>query len=339
MSPFLQRSAGYRRILVFADSTRSKIIWEDGIWNPRNSQTGSSLCQCSTTSIGQAKEMMEFVFRIQKKSRNTRKDSRKDPGRFCPGDEKKWYGTLLAHLNEYGIYSHSDGGTIQRYRSSSIQEHQSFESWNSEKEEWQRYHALQCDASNTELYSVNQLSIYGAVANWCEQFGLTEEEKGKERPKESVTKRCIVKCEFLRSKTFGITSKASIWKQFATKHSGLPIADRDNSIHKVCELALFLARGICWDELQNSTWRGRRFWADHSTMQGISRFLEWTHNLEPLQQFLEEQYWTSHWNPDREKSWPIWLEIPSPTDKERTSYVLVSRGKSRLVDEFHISMP
>ena len=27
--------------------------------------------------------------------------------------------------------------------------------------------------------SVNQLSVYGAVANWCHQFGLTEEEKGR----------------------------------------------------------------------------------------------------------------------------------------------------------------
>ena len=43
------------------------------------------------------------------------------------------------------------------------------------------------DASNTELFfriihSVNQLSIYGAVSNWCEQFCWTEEEKVKEKP-------------------------------------------------------------------------------------------------------------------------------------------------------------
>ena len=49
------------------------------------------------------------------------------------------------------------------------------------------------DASNTELlfrniHSVKQLSIHGAVSNWCEQFGLTEEEKGQEKQKESVTK-------------------------------------------------------------------------------------------------------------------------------------------------------
>ena len=40
------------------------------------------------------------------------------------------------------------------------------------------------DSSNTELlfqtfHSVNQLSIYGAVPNWCEQFGLTDEEKAR----------------------------------------------------------------------------------------------------------------------------------------------------------------
>ena len=52
------------------------------------------------------------------------------------------------------------------------------------------------DASNTELlfrsiHSVNQLSISGAVSNWCKQFVLTEEERELERPlarKESVTK-------------------------------------------------------------------------------------------------------------------------------------------------------
>ena len=37
---------------------------------------------------------------------------------------------------------------------------------------------------NTDLlfqtvHSVNQLSVYGAVANWCNQVGLTEEGKGR----------------------------------------------------------------------------------------------------------------------------------------------------------------
>ena len=55
---------------------RFRIIFKIGTLNLKNSQTGSSSCQCSTTSIGQEKETMEFVFRIQKKSRNTRKDGK-----------------------------------------------------------------------------------------------------------------------------------------------------------------------------------------------------------------------------------------------------------------------
>ena len=47
------------------------------------------------------------------------------------------------------------------------------------------------DASNTELvfriiHTVNQLSIYGAVSNWCEHF-----EKGQERILESVNKEIL----------------------------------------------------------------------------------------------------------------------------------------------------
>ena len=53
---------------------------------------------------------------------------------------------------------------------------------------------VNADASNTELlfriiiHSVTQLSIFGAVSKRCEQFGLTEEEKGRGKPKEFVTK-------------------------------------------------------------------------------------------------------------------------------------------------------
>ena len=50
---------------------------------------------------------------------------------------------------------------------------------------------------NTELlfqtvHYVNRLSIYGAVTNWCRQFDLKEEEKG--RVNLSVDKKGIDKC-------------------------------------------------------------------------------------------------------------------------------------------------
>ena len=43
-----------------------------------------------------------------------------------------------------GFHRHTDGGTIQRNQSPSVQEHLCFESWKSETKEWQRYHTLQC---------------------------------------------------------------------------------------------------------------------------------------------------------------------------------------------------
>ena len=95
-----------------------------------------------------------------------------------------------------GFYSHSNGGAIQRDRSSSFQEYQCFESWNSEKKNSRDTIHFNADAPNTELLfrivlSVNQLSICGAGSNRCDQFGLTEEEKEQERHRgseESVTK-------------------------------------------------------------------------------------------------------------------------------------------------------
>ena len=55
---------------------------------------------------------------------------------------------------------------------------------------------FKADASNTEpllliIHSVNQHSIFGAVSNWCEQFGWTEEKKGQEIQQESVT-QCVL---------------------------------------------------------------------------------------------------------------------------------------------------
>ena len=74
------------------------------------------------------------------------------------------------------------------------EEYQCFESWDAEKEELQRHLTLQhgCFEHGALIpyhsfcKSVQYLrSIY---TNWCEQYGLTEEEKGEEKLKESVIK-------------------------------------------------------------------------------------------------------------------------------------------------------
>ena len=66
---------------------KSQMICKNG---RKNSQIGSSSCQCSTTLTGQRKETMTFAFRIQQTSGHPRRNSRKDTWTFlCPGDEKK----------------------------------------------------------------------------------------------------------------------------------------------------------------------------------------------------------------------------------------------------------
>ena len=55
--------SGFRHCRFFK---RSRMICESGTLNLKNSQPGSSSCQCSTTLMGERKEMMEFVCRLRK---------------------------------------------------------------------------------------------------------------------------------------------------------------------------------------------------------------------------------------------------------------------------------
>ena len=102
--------------------------------------------------------------------------------------EMEW-NSQLCTWRKMGFYSHSDGGTIQRNRSA-------LSRGILKKKKGRDTIHFSGDSTNTELlfqtnHSVNQLSIYGAVSNWCEQFGLTENEMGQEKrlgKGESVTR-------------------------------------------------------------------------------------------------------------------------------------------------------
>ena len=125
---------------------------------------GTFSCQCSMISNGQRKEILKSVFRIPNKSRNTRRGSRVDTGHSSTLDTKRnGMEISVQHLKENEI--------------SPPQEHQCFESWNSEKKTWQRYHTLQRGCFERRalfqmIHSENQLRIFGAVSSWCEEFGL-----------------------------------------------------------------------------------------------------------------------------------------------------------------------
>ena len=99
---------------------KSRMICERETLNLKKSQTGTSSCQCSTTSIGQRKDMMEFVFRIRK-SQGLREEILAGTltARFWVLETKR-SGMELFFIHLMGLHSQSDGGAIRKHRSSSI---------------------------------------------------------------------------------------------------------------------------------------------------------------------------------------------------------------------------
>ena len=106
------------------------------------------------------------------------------------------------------------------------------------------------DASNTELLlriidPVNQLRIYGAVSNWCEQFGLGENEKGQKQTLgegESVTKGVLTSVKsqevnFLASSP-RLASGSSLWENIQDFDS----LSETIRFTRVCEEAVFTHR-------------------------------------------------------------------------------------------------
>ena len=124
---------------------------------------------------------------------------------------------------------------IRGIGSSSIQEHQCFETWNSEKEEWQRHHTLQSGCfkhralvPNHSFCKSAQYLRSSVELVWT--IRLDRGKKGTRNTERIRDTRCIDKFEMTRSKTFGIFSKTSIWKQFAGNHSRLRLTVRDSSV-------------------------------------------------------------------------------------------------------------
>ena len=103
-----------------------------------------------------------------------------------PGSEKKWYGGS-PHPPK-GERDSTANEMVQRFKETG---HLVFKSTSAlsrgilkRKKQFETIH-FNGDSSDTELlfrtiHFGNQLSIYGAVANWCQQFGSTEEEKGRD---------------------------------------------------------------------------------------------------------------------------------------------------------------
>ena len=131
-------------LLHWRSSRRSRKTCKIETLSPKMLKIESSSCQCSLTLIGPREEIQKYVFLIPNMSSITRRDSREDIGHSSARETKRSTELSATHLKEMGFYRHTDGGTIQRNRSPSIQERQCFESWNPENGKSQRHHTLQC---------------------------------------------------------------------------------------------------------------------------------------------------------------------------------------------------
>ena len=120
---------------------RSRMFCESGTLNLRNSQTESSLCQCST--IGQGKEMMDLYFEFRK-SQGIREEILAITLTFLGlGDEKKWYGTLP--YTREGQWDSTATQMVDDSKILVIQCSRVLVLWVEEfreKKEWQRHHTL-----------------------------------------------------------------------------------------------------------------------------------------------------------------------------------------------------
>ena len=93
---------------------RSRVICENGILNLKMLEIGLSLYLFSAPLTGQEKETKRSVFQIQKKTRCTRRDSRKDIGHFLALETKSnGMETAVTRLKENDIPS------LQRWYSDS----------------------------------------------------------------------------------------------------------------------------------------------------------------------------------------------------------------------------
>ena len=163
----------------------------------------------------QKKEMMEFAIRTQKESRKTRRD-------LGPGEAKKWYGTLF--YTPEGKWD-STAGTNQRCRSSTCALSRGTLK---NSRDTTRFNA---DASNTELL----LRITHSV----EQIDLTEEEKGKERQKESVTKNVLSTANYYEVKLLVSPRNVASGNSLRENTQDSESLTETAQFTRVCELAAF----------------------------------------------------------------------------------------------------
>ena len=229
-----------------------------------------------------------------------------------------------------GFSSVSDGTAIQGNRSPSLHKCQCIESWNSEIAVRKRNHTLQCGCFNESAqYSRSSFELVCAIP-FDRRRTATRKNSLKSRICEQ---RNTTEREFTSSEPYGIFSKTRTWKQFAGNIQDFESLSETIQFTRVCEDALGyrLVRAARPNLTRTTVLDKSSQYAENT------HFLELTHNPEHIEQFLVNNFWTIEVHiVEMLDNFGLEIAIPSPNNPRRTYNVLISRGKSRFVDELHI---
>ena len=307
--------------------------------NLRNSQSGSSSCQCSMTSIGPAKDRWNLYFEFRK-SRNTRKDSCRDTGCFSVLDTKRSGMELfLVHLKEkvtpqpFKWWNDSKIPVIQVLLSRGILK----------KEEEQTHFSLQCGRFKYRALVPNHSfcksaqtlrSSYELV--WTVR--LDREEKEQEKQKEPVTEGALTSVKSQAGKL--LVSSPRLVSGYSLRENIQDFEYLSETIRLtwVCELASFWHRVSAGMSYKTRPDEDDGFgqiihYAENTRFSSKPTIQSFCSNLKEEQllgQSLKFRSWKFLTNMD------LKMQFHHSNDTQRTSYDMISRWKSRFVDEVRI---
>ena len=275
----------------------------------------------------------------QKKSRCSRRDSRRDIGRSSSWKRKEEEGG--GNYKPEGKWNSIASKLVQRFKETG---HQIFTSASAlsrgilRKLKGKETIHFNADTSNTELlfriiHSANQLSIYGAVSQRCEEFGLKPEERGPR----FADKENSVNREMLES--VGSQEKKSL--VFAPRTKAASGNGKTIPLTRICELASF------WYRVDV----GLKYKTILDVVDGFGDFIPACREYILLLLDMNSRVFAAI--PGGTVIGPVLevhivllrgkhgLEIknPSANDPNRTSWVVICRGKNLFVNELHIPNP
>ena len=237
--------------------------------------------------------MMRVVFWMPKKSRITPWSSYQNVGRFWVQDHKK-SGMAMSTIKK-GQWNCTANKMTQRFKETG---HPIFKSTSALSRGLLKHKK----GLFQTVYSVNQLSVYGAVANWCYQFGSTEDEKG--RASTAVDNKILTKLKTEEIQLL-VSSEKSNWKQDARKSPELRRNDQSDTSDTIMWKDFLPISCGRREAVENSTKCRRRMEKIYSSVSRILEFSILSENQSIVGYSRRHHYWTSFRSSRCQNSWQI----------------------------------